>query len=131
MISKQQRMSGAMRDSSEQPDSEALRAYEVDIALGVAWLVSMVRAFRVTGERQEGLDEAIHTARADLMRGILRACAAGVSLEEVRSGFIEPALSRPGVTKGAAALLEETMRSAQACLAVGRPCNISLPVASA
>lgn len=120
-----------MVDSSRQPGSDAMNGYEVDIALGVAWLVVIARAFRVNGERQECLDKEIHTAQAELMRGILRACADGVNIEEVRSRVIEPALSRPGVTKGAAALLEATIRAAQGCLEVGQPWDVPLPVASA
>jgi len=88
-------------------------AYEGEVALGAARLVAMARAFRVRENREERLTDELQAAQTDLMRAILLACGAGMTIEDVQSRLIEPALSRPGVTEGAAALLREAMRSVQ------------------
>src|SRR6266536_1354010 len=88
-------------------------AYEEQVALGVARLVAMARAFRVRGNREERLLDELQAAQTDLMLAILLTCGAGMTIEDVRSRLIEPALNRPGVTEEAIVLLREAMRSVQ------------------
>ncbi len=98
----------------EQRGKEATKTqHEGEVALGVAWLVAMARAFRVKGNREERLTDELRAAQTDLMRAMLLACGAGLTIEDLQSRLIEPALTRPGVTEGAAALLRETFRSVQ------------------
>ncbi|HET8577905.1 MAG TPA: hypothetical protein VFO18_12445 [Methylomirabilota bacterium] len=103
-----------MLDSADGQGTDTIRAgHDTNVALGVAWLVAMARAFRVRADRKERLDEELRAAQADLIRAILLACADGLSLQEVLSRFIEPALSRPAVMDSAAFLLRDAVRSVQ------------------
>ncbi len=100
-----------MLQGVEQRGKEATKTeYEGEVALGVAWLVAMARAFRVKDNREERLTDELQAAQTDLTRAILVACAAGLTIEDLQSRLIEPALNRPGLTEGAAALLRETFR---------------------
>jgi hypothetical protein len=85
--------------------------HEAAVALAVAWLVAIARAFRIDGTREVRLDEEIRAAQADLIRVIRLACADGMRVEEVRARFIDP-LRQSGIHEGAAALLAETARVA-------------------
>ncbi len=98
----------------DQRGEEGTRAvYEGEVALSIAWLVAVARAFRVRETREERPTDELRAAQTDLMRAILLACSAGLTVEDLRSRLIEPALTRPGLTEGAAALLRETLRSVQ------------------
>ena len=99
--------------SLEQVEEDTKLACEGEVALGIAWLVAIVRAFRVGRNREEPLTAELRAAQSDLTRAILLACDAGVSLEDLQSRVIAPALGRPGVTAGAAALLLETVQTVQ------------------
>jgi hypothetical protein len=63
---------------------DPLEAHEVDVTLGVARLIAMARAFRVTAEQHERLSDEVRTAQANLRRAILLAFADGL-LETYRA----------------------------------------------
>jgi hypothetical protein len=99
--------------SGSHVEEDTRSAYEGEVALGVAWLVAMVRAFRAQGRREEPLTGELGAAQSDLMQAIFQACDAGLTLEELQSRVIGPALTRPGVPGRAAALLRETVQRVQ------------------
>jgi hypothetical protein len=85
-------------------------AYEGNVAQAAARLVAMARAFRVRENREEPLTDELRAAQTDLMRTILLACGAGLTIDHVQFR-LSSISNRPGVTEGAATLLRETMRS--------------------
>jgi hypothetical protein len=89
-------------------DTQAER--EAAVALGVAWLVALARAFRIDGAREVRLDKEIRAAQVDLIQVIRLACAGGVTVEDLRARFIDPVVRQPGIHGGAALLLAETAR---------------------
>ena len=71
----------------------------------------MARAFRVKAEQHERLSDEVRTAQANLRRAILLAFADGLTADDIRSRYIEPALKRPTTSEEAAAAVEQTFRS--------------------
>jgi hypothetical protein len=90
---------------------DPLEAHAVDVTLGVARLIAMARAFRVKAEQHERLSDEVRTAQANLRRAILLAFADGLTADDIRSRYIEPALKRSTTSEEAAAAVEQTFRS--------------------
>lgn len=65
-------------------------AHETEVALHVAWLVSLARAFRTREGWEPRRDPDIRTAQVNLIRALLLACADGTPLEKLRARFIDP-----------------------------------------
>jgi len=92
-------------------------AHEAAVALNVAWLVSLARAFRIEDGRELRLDANVRTAQVDLIRALLLACADGTPLEALRARFIDPVGRGSRVHTEAAALLNDTVRLVERHLA--------------
>jgi hypothetical protein len=90
---------------------------ETAVALNVAWLVALARAFRIEEGRELRLDPDIRTAQAHLIRALLLACADGTSLDELRTRFIDPVERESRVYAEAAALLTDTVQQVERHLA--------------
>ncbi len=108
-------------DGSTAEDARA--AHEEAVALNVAWLVALARAFRVEDGRELRLHADVRTAQVDLIRALLLACADGTPLEELRERFIEPVGRKSRIHAEAAALLTDTVRLVERHLA----CRAGVP----
>lgn len=96
---------------------DARGAREAAVALNVAWLVAIARAFRGEDGRELRLDPEVRAAQMDLVRALLLACADGTPLEELRARFIDPVGRQSRLYEEAAALLVETVRLVERHLA--------------
>ena len=85
-------------------------AHETEVALHVAWLVSLVRAFRTQDGRELRRDPEIRTAQVNLIWALLLACADGTPLEGLRARFIDPVGRESRVHKEEDALLTDTVQ---------------------
>ena len=99
--------------STEEPRA----AHKVAVAMNVAWLVGLARAFRVEDGRALRLDPDIRTAQVDLIRALLLACADGTPLKELRARYIDPVGRESRVYAEATALLTDTVRLVERHLA--------------
>jgi hypothetical protein len=96
---------------------DAREAHKAAVALNVAWLVSLARAFRIEEGRELRLDADVRTAQVDLIRALLLACADGTPLEELRARFIDPVGCESRVHAAATVLLTDTVRLVERHLA--------------
>jgi len=96
---------------------DARAAHKAAVAMNVAWLVGLARAFRIEDRRALRLDADIRAAQVDLIRALLLACADGTSLEELRARFIDPVGRESHVFAEATALLTDTVRLVERHLA--------------
>ncbi len=104
-----QRVDGSIED--------ARAVHEAAVAMNVAWLMGIARAFGVEDGRELRLDADIRTAQVDLIRALLLACADGTPLEELRARFIDPLGHQSRVHEEATALLTDTVRLVERHLA--------------
>ncbi|HSE46379.1 MAG TPA: hypothetical protein VLA89_13725, partial [Gemmatimonadales bacterium] len=84
-------------------------AHETEVALHVAWLVSLARAFRTQDGRRLRRDPDIRTAQVNLIRALLLACADGTPLDKLRARFIDPVGRESRVYEQEGALLTDTV----------------------
>lgn len=96
---------------------DARAAHETAVGLHVAWLVSLVRAFRSEGGRELRHDPAIRTAQTDLIMALLLSCADGTPLDALRARFIDPVERESRVHAEATAVLTDTVRLVERHLA--------------
>jgi hypothetical protein len=92
-------------------------AHETEVALHVAWLVSLARAFRTQDGRELRRDPDIRTAQVNLIRALLLACADGTPLDKLRARFIDPTLHESRVYEQEDALLTDTVELVERHLA--------------
>lgn len=92
-------------------------AHETEVALHVAWLVSLARAFRTQDGRRLRRDPDIRTAQVNLIRALLLACADGTPLAQLRTRFIDPTLHESHVYEEEDALLTDTVELVERHLA--------------
>lgn len=95
-------------DGRSAEDTQAER--EAAVAVAVAWLMGIARAFRIDTARKFRPDQEIRTAQVDLIRAILLACADGLTVEDLRARFVDPILRHADANDGGPALLAETVR---------------------
>lgn len=98
----------AQRADESSEDGHAAR--KAAVALNVAWLVALARAFRTEDGRELRLDPDIRTAQMGLIRALRLACADGIPLEELRARFIDPVGRESRRYAEATALLSDTVR---------------------
>lgn len=91
--------------------------HETELALHVAWLVSLARAFPTQGGRELRRDPDIRTAQVALVRALLLAGADGTPLEELRARFIDPVVRGAGGYEEKDSLLIETVELVERHLA--------------
>ena len=91
-------------------DNDTREAHKVAVGLNVAWLVSLVRAFRVEDGRELRRDADIRAAEVKLIQAILLACGDGTPLEELRVRFIDPVGRESHAYAAAIELLTDTVR---------------------
>jgi len=96
---------------------DARVAHEAAVALNVAWLVALSRAFRIEDGREVRLDAEVRTAQVDLIQALLLACTDGTPLAELRARFIDPVGRQAHVHEAATTLLAETVRLVERHLA--------------
>jgi hypothetical protein len=87
------------------------------VALNVAWLVGLARAFRTDDGRELRLDRKVRNTQLGLIRALRLACADGIPLEELRARFIDPVGRESGRYAEATALLTDTVRLVERHLA--------------
>jgi hypothetical protein len=105
-----------MAQRVESPE-DVRAAHETAVALHVAWLVSLARAFRTQDGRELRRDPDIRTAQVNLIRALLLACNEGTPLEALRTRFIDPVGRECRVSAEATALLTDTVRLVERHLA--------------
>jgi len=108
-----------MAQRVESPD-DARAAHQTEVALHVAWLVSLARAFRTQDGRELRRDPDIRTAQVNLIRALLLACADGTSVEGLRARFIDPVGRESRVYEEEDALLTDTVGLVERHLACRR-----------
>jgi hypothetical protein len=104
-----QRVDGTTKD--------AQAAHEATVAMNVAWLMGIARAFRIEDGRELRLDPDIRAAQVDLIRALVLACADGTPLDELRARFVDPLGRESRVHEEATALLTDTVRLVERHLA--------------
>jgi len=108
-------MAVAQRVKGSTEDARA--THEGAVALHVAWLVALARAFRVEDGRELRLDADVRAAQVDLIRALLLACADGTPLGELRARFVDPVGRKPHVPAEVTALLTNAVRLVERHLA--------------
>jgi hypothetical protein len=108
----------ARRADESSEDGRAAR--KAAVALNVAWLVGLARAFRTDDGRELRLDPEVRNAQMGLIRALRLACADGIPLEELRARFIEPVGRESRRYAEATALLTDTISLVERHLACRR-----------
>jgi hypothetical protein len=98
----------ARRADESSEDGRAAR--KAAVALNVALLVGLARAFRTDDGRGLRLDPEVRNAQMGLIRALRLACADGIPLEELRARFIEPVGRESRRYAEATGLLTDTVR---------------------
>lgn len=106
----------AQRDENRSTD-DARAAHKTAVAMNVAWLVGLARAFHTQEGRELRLDPEIRAAQMRLIQALRLAVTDGIPLEELRTRFINPVARESRGHGEAAALLTETMRLVERHLA--------------
>lgn len=99
-----------MAQRADESSEDGRAARKAAVALNVAWLVALARAFRTEDGRELRLDPDIRTAQMGLIRALRLACADGIPLEELRARFIDPVGRESRRYAEATALLSDTVR---------------------
>jgi hypothetical protein len=102
---------------AQRVDGSTEDAHEAEVAMRVAWLVALARAFRIEDGRELRLDAEVRAAQVDLIRALLLACADGIPLEALRTRFIDPVGRQSRAHEEATALLAHTVRLVERHLA--------------
>jgi hypothetical protein len=106
-----------MAQRADESSEDGRAARKTAVALNVAWLVGLARAFRADNGRELRLDADVRSAQMGLIRALRLACADGISLEELRAQFIDPVGRESRRYAEATALLTDTVRLVERHLA--------------
>lgn len=106
-----------MAQRADESSEDGRAARKAAVALNVAWLVALARAFRTDHGRDLRLDPEVRNAQMGLIRALRLASADGISLEELRARFIDPVGRESRGDAEATTLLSDTVQLVERHLA--------------